>query len=85
MWAWQQAVVYSGHEQGRFQRICKALENDHIYYIPTIINLEYRRLLSFELIFGTFGKDVHRYKYWFSITVHKKDQERAEYWVRRTV
>ena len=85
MWAWQQAVVYSGHEQGRFERICKALEKDHIYYEPTIVNLEYRRFFSLELIFGTFGRDVPRYKYWFSITVHKKDRERAEYWVRRTV
>ena len=40
MWAWQQAVVYSGHEQGRFQRICKALENDDTHYTPTILNLE---------------------------------------------
>lgn len=71
-------------DKGRFFRIRKALEKDGIKYEVAIQNLEYTKLLTLRLLVGNLGKEEPDYKYWFYIHVHKKDQERAEYWVRRT-
>ena len=43
------------------------------------------RLIIVQTVSAQFAtKEEPDYKYWFYIHVHKKDQERAEYWVRRT-
>ena len=85
MFVWNKREVYSGPDQGRFLRICQALDKDHIRYEKTIQNLEYTKLITLRVLVGSFGREEPDYKYWFTISVHKKDQERAEYWVRRTV
>lgn len=85
MWIWDKKLIYSGPEQGRFFRIQKALEKDGIKCETLVQNLEYTKLITLRLIFGNLGREEPSYKYWFYIYVHKKDQERAEYWVRRTV
>ena len=84
MWIWDKKLIYSGPDKGRFFRIRKALEKDGIKYEVAIQNLEYTKLLTLRLLVGNLGKEKPDYKYWFYIHVHKKDQERAEYWVRRT-
>ena len=84
MWIWDKKLIYSGPDKGRFFRIRKALEKDGIKYEVAIQNLEYTKLLTLRLLVGNLGQEEPDYKYWFYIHVHKKDQERAEYWVRRT-
>jgi hypothetical protein len=84
MWGWEKKLLYYGYEKGRFLRIRDALKNDNIYYEVQIRDVEKTRLMSFELIFGTLGRERISAEFCYYIYVHKKDLERAEYWVRRT-
>ena len=85
MWAWEKKEVFRGPEKGRFFRICEALKKDNIKHEVMIQNLEHSKLMSMELIVGTWGRERPKDKFWYYIYVHKNDQERAEYWVRRTI
>jgi len=78
-------LLYRGPDRGRFNRLKEALDKDGIKYETTIQNIEHTKLMSVELIVGTWGRQRPNDKFWFYIYVHKKDLERAEYWMRRTV
>ena len=84
VWIWDKEVIYDGSDKGRFFRICRALEKDGIACETAVQDLERTRLLSLQLIIGNWGMEMPSEKYRFYICVHKKDKERAEYWVRRT-
>ena len=84
MWGWEKKLVYYGYEKGRFLRIKNALKDDNIRYQVQIRDVEKTRLMSFELIFGTWGRPRIDAEFCYYIYVHRDDVERAEYWIRRT-
>ena len=78
-------VFYFCARSGNLTSAAKALFLTQPTVTKTIQNLEYTKLITLRVLVGNFGREEPDYKYWFTISVHKKDQERAEYWVRRTV